>query len=288
MIVRDCTGVPVHDCSFTWMSFEPSRRLVDRPVSSTGLRKVLELAMTSTRVRSTVQGVKCGAVPPVNSTTMTTGGSGWRGTFLAVSCTLLGTCTSGWEGSVRAWHFKALTLNFNWYTSRVTGHWTSSVYFTFGSKPFRCYFFTFTLLYFTLLYFTLLYVYFTLLYFTSLHFTLLYFTSLYFTLLYFTLLYVSLLYFTSLHFTSLYFTLFYFTLLYSTSLHFTLLHFTLLYFYFYFTLLYFTFTLLFKFNREIISRSTRQSNKLRLPRVRTESAKKAFYYHGSLVYNMFN
>ena len=45
---------------------------------------------------------------------------------------------------------------------------------------------------------------------------------------------------------------------------------------------------IFKFNREIISRSTRQSNKLRLPRVRTESAKKAFYYQGCLVYNMFN
>ena len=45
---------------------------------------------------------------------------------------------------------------------------------------------------------------------------------------------------------------------------------------------------IFKFNRAIISRSTRQSNKLRLPRVRTESAKKAFYYQGCLVYNMFN
>lgn len=41
----------------------------------------------------------------------------------------------------------------------------------------------------------------------------------------------------------------------------------------------------FIFNRDILCRSTRQSNKLHLPRVRTESAKKYFYYHGCNVFN---
>ena len=41
----------------------------------------------------------------------------------------------------------------------------------------------------------------------------------------------------------------------------------------------------FIFNRDILSRSTRQSNKLHLPKVRTEWAKNSFYYHGCKVFN---
>ena len=35
-------------------------------------------------------------------------------------------------------------------------------------------------------------------------------------------------------------------------------------------------------NRDIVGRTTRQSNLLHLPKVRTESAKKSFYYNGAL------
>jgi hypothetical protein len=41
----------------------------------------------------------------------------------------------------------------------------------------------------------------------------------------------------------------------------------------------------FTFNRDIVSRMTRQSNKLHLPKVRTECAKNSFYYYGCKVYN---
>ena len=41
----------------------------------------------------------------------------------------------------------------------------------------------------------------------------------------------------------------------------------------------------FTFNKNFIDRTTRQSNFLRLPSVRIESSKKAFYYHGCVVYN---
>lgn len=43
----------------------------------------------------------------------------------------------------------------------------------------------------------------------------------------------------------------------------------------------------FIFNNKIHSRTTRQSNLLHLPRVRTEVAKKSFYYHGCIVFNNF-
>jgi hypothetical protein len=43
----------------------------------------------------------------------------------------------------------------------------------------------------------------------------------------------------------------------------------------------------FTFNRDIHERSTRQSNQLHLPKVKTESAKKSFYYNGCIVYNSF-
>ena len=41
----------------------------------------------------------------------------------------------------------------------------------------------------------------------------------------------------------------------------------------------------FMYNRDIKSRITRQSNLLYLPKVRLESTKKAFYYHGSVIFN---
>ena len=41
----------------------------------------------------------------------------------------------------------------------------------------------------------------------------------------------------------------------------------------------------FSFNSEVHSRVTRQSNNLHLPLVRTEQAKKSFYYNGCVVYN---
>ena len=41
----------------------------------------------------------------------------------------------------------------------------------------------------------------------------------------------------------------------------------------------------FSFNSEVHSRVTRQSNNLHLPRVRTEQARKSFYYNGCVVYN---
>ena len=41
-----------------------------------------------------------------------------------------------------------------------------------------------------------------------------------------------------------------------------------------------------KLNKEVISRETR-SNFIYLPAVRTETAKKSFYYNGSVVYNYY-
>ena len=43
----------------------------------------------------------------------------------------------------------------------------------------------------------------------------------------------------------------------------------------------------FTFNRDIIKQTTRQSNMLHLPSVRTETAKRSFYYHGCIVFNRF-
>ena len=43
----------------------------------------------------------------------------------------------------------------------------------------------------------------------------------------------------------------------------------------------------FKLNQEVISRETRRSNFIYLPAVRTETAKKSFYYNGSVVYNSY-
>ena len=43
----------------------------------------------------------------------------------------------------------------------------------------------------------------------------------------------------------------------------------------------------FTLNRDICERLTRQSNQLHLPKVRTETAKKSFYYNGCIVYNSF-
>ena len=39
------------------------------------------------------------------------------------------------------------------------------------------------------------------------------------------------------------------------------------------------------YNKDIIERKTRQSNLLHLTKVRTESAKKSFYYNGCTVFN---
>ena len=39
----------------------------------------------------------------------------------------------------------------------------------------------------------------------------------------------------------------------------------------------------FVFNKDICTRSTRQSNLLHVPAIRTEVAKRSFYYHGSIV-----
>ena len=44
----------------------------------------------------------------------------------------------------------------------------------------------------------------------------------------------------------------------------------------------------FRFNREIVSRFTRQSNNLHLPTIRTEIAKRSFYYNGSKIFNLLN
>lgn len=41
----------------------------------------------------------------------------------------------------------------------------------------------------------------------------------------------------------------------------------------------------FNFNKNISQRATRQSDHLHLPRVRTEIAKRSFYYNGSIIYN---
>ena len=40
-------------------------------------------------------------------------------------------------------------------------------------------------------------------------------------------------------------------------------------------------------NHQVCERKTRQSNQLRLPKVRTKCAKKSFYYNGCIVYNTF-
>ena len=40
-------------------------------------------------------------------------------------------------------------------------------------------------------------------------------------------------------------------------------------------------------NKEVISRETGRSNFIHLPAVRTETAKKSFYYNGSVVYILF-
>ena len=40
----------------------------------------------------------------------------------------------------------------------------------------------------------------------------------------------------------------------------------------------------FIYNKEIISRITRQSNLLHLPKVRTEAAKRSFFYNGCAVF----
>ena len=44
----------------------------------------------------------------------------------------------------------------------------------------------------------------------------------------------------------------------------------------------------FTFNRDIVHRTTRQSNLLHLPKARIEAAKKSFYYNGCVVFNHFN
>ena len=44
----------------------------------------------------------------------------------------------------------------------------------------------------------------------------------------------------------------------------------------------------FAFNTDIVPRSTRQSFLLHLPRVRTETAKRSFYYNGCIVFNRLN
>ena len=41
----------------------------------------------------------------------------------------------------------------------------------------------------------------------------------------------------------------------------------------------------FYFNRDIVQRITRQSNHLRLPSIKLECTKKAFYYHGCELFN---
>ncbi len=44
----------------------------------------------------------------------------------------------------------------------------------------------------------------------------------------------------------------------------------------------------FVFNRDVSSRITRQSDKLRLPKVRTECAQNSLYYYGCKVFNKSN
>ena len=44
----------------------------------------------------------------------------------------------------------------------------------------------------------------------------------------------------------------------------------------------------FTFNNVIHNRTTRQSNMLHLPRVRTETAKRSFYYNGCKIFNRLN
>ena len=43
----------------------------------------------------------------------------------------------------------------------------------------------------------------------------------------------------------------------------------------------------FVFNKDICARSTRQTNLLHLPAIRTEVAKRSFFYHGSMVFNSY-
>ena len=44
----------------------------------------------------------------------------------------------------------------------------------------------------------------------------------------------------------------------------------------------------FTFNRDIVSRNTRQSNKLYIPKVRKEVAKRYFYYNGCIIFNQLD
>ena len=44
----------------------------------------------------------------------------------------------------------------------------------------------------------------------------------------------------------------------------------------------------FKFNRDRVSRRTRQNNQLHVPRVKLEAGKKSFYYNGCVVFNKFS
>ena len=41
----------------------------------------------------------------------------------------------------------------------------------------------------------------------------------------------------------------------------------------------------FVFNKDVCARSTRQSNLLHLPAIRTEVARKSFYYYGTTIFN---
>ena len=41
------------------------------------------------------------------------------------------------------------------------------------------------------------------------------------------------------------------------------------------------------YNKDICARSTGQSNPLHLPAIRTEVAKRSFYYHGIMVFNSY-
>ena len=43
----------------------------------------------------------------------------------------------------------------------------------------------------------------------------------------------------------------------------------------------------FKFNKDCINRFTRQSNQIRLPKIKLESTNKAFYYHGGVLFNQY-
>ena len=44
----------------------------------------------------------------------------------------------------------------------------------------------------------------------------------------------------------------------------------------------------FRFNKDVVARTTRQSNNLHLPYVRTETAKRSFYYNGCQIFKRMN